>query len=90
MPEKVFQVTFTHHVAEQTWIAEVPELQGCVAFGHSQDEVTEKLRVAMADYLELFERAERIHVGAPVLLPDLDDLDENVMHSQVSVGAGAC
>jgi predicted RNase H-like HicB family nuclease len=35
-------------------IAEVPELQGCVAFGHSEAELQANLRTAVADYLELF------------------------------------
>jgi len=40
------------------FIAEVRELEGCVAFGRSEKELREKLQVASAHYLELVEDAD--------------------------------
>ena len=39
---------------EQLWIAEVQELQGCWASGRTEEELDERLKLAITDYLEIF------------------------------------
>ncbi|QYX32061.1 type II toxin-antitoxin system HicB family antitoxin [Sphaerospermopsis torques-reginae] len=51
-----FQVIFTHDSEYQGYIAEVPELPGCVSQGKTLDEAITNIKDAIKGYLHVLEK----------------------------------
>ncbi len=86
--EQVLHIDVRYEAEDEILIAEVRELQGCVAMGRSEQELFENLKTAIEDYFELFHNAEVVKVSDPVKLPDLSE-PQTVQYSEVRVLA-AC
>lgn len=63
MQDRQLTVDITWHDDDAIFIAEVRELQGCIAMGKDHDELESNLRTAIGDYLEIFEDATVVEVG---------------------------
>jgi predicted RNase H-like HicB family nuclease len=87
MQELNLHVDVRFESGDEIYIAEVRELEGCIAFGRTEAELREKLQVAIADYLELVEDADEVtFVSGKTTAPPL----AQVGRSEVQVLAGAC
>jgi predicted RNase H-like HicB family nuclease len=54
-----FQVIFTFDVEYQGYIAEVPELPGCLSQGKNLDEALKNIQDAIKGYLAVLEKHDR-------------------------------
>ncbi len=86
--EQTLHFDVRYEPSDAIFIAEVVELQGCIAMGATEAELVANLKVAIADYLELFRDAAHVVVSdpEPPLVPD----GEGLRHSEMQVLAGAC
>jgi predicted RNase H-like HicB family nuclease len=57
-----FQVIFTFDSEYQGYVAEVPELPGCVSQGKTLDEAVESIKDAIKGYLYVQEKHGKPHI----------------------------
>ncbi|MFM6282815.1 MAG: type II toxin-antitoxin system HicB family antitoxin [Dolichospermum sp.] len=55
-----FQVIFTYDAEYQGYIAEVPELPGCVSQGQTLDETITNIKDAIKGYLYVFKKYGKV------------------------------
>jgi predicted RNase H-like HicB family nuclease len=87
--EQTLHIDVRYDAEDAIFIAQVRELDGCIAFGRTEAEMVEKVKAAIIDYLELFENAHVEFLGEPSRLTG-SAADDVVQHSEVRVLAGAC
>jgi predicted RNase H-like HicB family nuclease len=86
--EQTLHIDVRYDAEDAIFIAEVRELDGCLAFGRSVEEMLEKTKAAIVDYLELIENAEVKFLDEPTQLTS-ETADDVVQHAEVRVLAGA-
>lgn len=59
-----YAIAIAYNDADQGWIAEIPELRYCTAFGHSPREALEELERALAAWL-MAAKAEKKTIPLP-------------------------
>jgi predicted RNase H-like HicB family nuclease len=86
--EQTLHIDVRYDADDAIFIAQVRELDGCIAFGRTEGEMVEKIKAAIVDYLELVENAQVKFLDEPTGLSGATE--DLVQHSEVRVLAGAC
>lgn len=81
--EQILNVDVRFESDDRIYIAEVRELQGCIAMGRDHVELEANLKSAISDYMEIFEASEVLTIDGSVTFSD--DLEQ---HSEIRVLAG--
>ena len=80
--ELTLHVVVRHEPEDGIFIAEVAELQGCIAMGYTEDELRKNIKSAIADYYEIFEGRTDVAVDDPQEDP-VQDVSRRASHVRV-------
>jgi predicted RNase H-like HicB family nuclease len=88
--EMTLHIDVRYDAADEIFIAEVLELDGCIAFSRTEADLVGKIKAAISDYFELLEDSEVVEISDPQPLGTPVEASDVVRHSEVRVLAGAC